>query len=88
MVEVNKKTGESNEGLVRRFIRKIQSSGKLIQVKKKQFHQPELNKRKIRLKAIRREKLVKEKDILRKTGKLDESPYGRHSRNPKIKIKK
>lgn len=88
MVEVKKKTGESNEGLVRRFIRKIQSSGKLIQVKKKQFHQPALNKRKVRLQAIRREELKKEKEILRKTGKLDESPYGRHYRNPKIKIKK
>jgi ribosomal protein S21 len=85
VVEVKKKTGESNEGLVRRFIRKIQSSGKLIQVKKKQFRQPTLNKRKVRLQAIRREELKKEKELLRKTGKLDESPY---SRNPKIKIKK
>ena len=85
MVQVKKKNGESNEGLVRRFVRKIQSSGKLLQVKKKQFQQPKPNKRKVREQAIRKTKVKNEKDFLRKIGKLDDRSYGK---GVKIKVKK
>ena len=85
MVQVSKKNGESNESLVRRFVRKIQSSGKLLQAKKKQFKQPKENKRKLRQQAIRRSKVKAEKDHLRKIGKLEDvHSYGK---GVKIKVK-
>lgn len=86
MVEVNKKNTESNESLVRRFVRKVQSSGKLLQVKKIQYRQPKLNKRKQRVSAIRRAKSKAEKEYLRKIGKLEENTY--QSRGSKVKVKK
>lgn len=85
MVEVNKKTGESNESLIRRFVRKIQSSGKLIQAKKNKFKQPKQNKRLLRQQAIRKSKITEEKEYLRKIGKLEENQYGK---GVKVKVKK
>ncbi len=91
MVEVKKKDGESNESVIRRFVRKVQSSGRLLQAKKYQFHQKKKNKRQIRLDAQRREHTRVEREYLRKIGKLDdyEERYGIKKRTtPKIKIKK
>ena len=85
VVEVSKKGNESNESLVRRFVRKIQSSGKLLQAKKIKFRQPKPNKRLVRQNAIRKSKIKEEKDFLRKIGKLEENTYGR---GVKVKIKK
>ena len=88
MIEVVKKEGESNESAIRRFVRKVQSSGKLVLAKKKMFAQPKLNKRQVKQSAIRRKKIEEEKEILRKTGKLEENrdKYGRQ-RAPSLKIK-
>lgn len=86
MVEVAKKNNESNESLVRRFVRKVQSSGKLLQAKKVQYRQPKKNKRQLRESAIRRAKTKAEKDFLRKIGKLEEPTF--RGRGPKKKNKK
>ncbi|MFA6028099.1 MAG: 30S ribosomal protein S21 [Patescibacteria group bacterium] len=86
MVEVAKKTGESNESVVRRFVRKIQASGKLLQAKKNQYRQPKQNKRRVRESAIRRAKASAEREYLRKIGKLEESVFS--ARGSKIKVKK
>lgn len=77
MVHVNKKNNESNESLVRRFVKKVQASGNLFQAKKKQYHQPKLNKRKTREKAQRKAEITAEKEFLKKIGKLEEKTFSR-----------
>lgn len=72
MVEVKKKDNESFESLMRRFSKKIMQSGKVLQAKKIKFHRRPLNKRATKLKAIRREEVKKQREYLRKIGKLDE----------------
>lgn len=73
MVSVRKNDVESNEALIRRFVRKVQSSGNLILVKKKKYRKGKESKMLRRRSAIRREELRQEKDFLRKIGKLDET---------------
>lgn len=72
VIDVNKKEGESNESLMRRFTRRVQSTGVLNRVKKRQFLAKKPNKRAVRLAAIRRGKMAEEREFLRKIGKLDE----------------
>lgn len=72
VIDVNKKEGESNESLMRRFTRRVQSTGMLNRVKKQQFKAKKPNKRAQRLAAIRRSKVAEEREFLRKIGKLDE----------------
>ena len=72
MLEVKKKDHESFESLIRRFTKKTIQSGKIIQAKKIQFHQKPLNKRAQKNKALRREQIKKQKEYLRKIGKLDD----------------
>lgn len=65
---VSRKPNESFEGMVRRFNRKIQQSGKLTAFRKKRFYEKEPNKRAKRESAIRSEarKKLKEKMLLLK----------------------
>lgn len=62
--------GESNESLIRRFTRKVQSSRKLIAVKQKQYRQPIKSRRLRRRSAVLREKTRQANELLRKLGKL------------------
>ncbi len=73
MIKLKKNDGESNEALIRRFVRKVQASGNLILVKKKKFRKPNVSKRLRRRAAIKRREMRTEKDYLRKIGKLDET---------------
>lgn len=72
MLEVKKKDNESFESLIRRFTRKTIQSGKLIQAKKIRFYQKPTSKRALKAKALRREEIKKQREYLRKIGKLDE----------------
>ncbi|MFH0952011.1 MAG: 30S ribosomal protein S21 [Patescibacteria group bacterium] len=72
MVEVRKKEGESAESLVRRFNKRVQQSGVLLQAKRGRFFEPPKNKRKAREDAQRRSEIKEKKEILRKMGKLEE----------------
>ncbi len=72
MLEVKKKDNESFESLIRRFTRKTIQSGKLIQAKKVRFHQKPETKRALKARALRREELRKQREYLRKIGKLDD----------------
>lgn len=82
MITVRKNEGESNESLVRRFVRKVQASGNLLVVKKKQYRQRHLSKRLERRSAILRKESHDKKDFLRKIGKLDET-NDRSKRKPR-----
>ena len=72
MLEVKKKDTESFESLIRRFTKKTIQSGKIIQAKKIRFHQKPISKRAQTAKAIRREDIKKQREYLRKIGKLDD----------------
>ena len=71
-IYVRKNETESNESLVRRFVRKVQASGNLLQVKRKQYRQRPVSKRLKRASAILRTKSREQREFLRKIGKLEE----------------
>ena len=77
MVEVKRKKGESFEALLRRFSRRIQQSGRVLQAKKVRFHKPEGNKNSLRSAALRREYLSARREYMLKSGKMKEEDFGR-----------
>ncbi len=78
MLEVKKKEHESADGLLRRFHRKVQQSGILVEAKRVRFHERPKNKRRRREEAIRRTELRQEREFLRKLGKLEERKRDRY----------
>ena len=72
MLEVKRKDNESFESLIRRFTKKTIQSGKLIQAKKVRYYKRLLSKTALKAKALRREETQKNREYLRKIGKLDE----------------
>ena len=75
MIEVKKKDRESSESLIRRFSRKVQQSGVLVQARKSRFRVTEENKRQKRQKAMYKAKVQKLADRLKKIGKFDEETF-------------
>jgi ribosomal protein S21 len=73
--EVRRKKGESFESLLRRFSRKVQDSGRVIQARKIRFHTKERSKNADRDAALRREYLRAKKDFLIKTGQATEEDF-------------
>lgn len=82
MVEVYKKDNENPINLIRRFGKKVQQSGVLLDARKRRYLQKQKNKRLVKLGALRKEKINKEKEMLEKLGKLDElyAKYGKPRR--------
>jgi len=74
VITVEKKEGESNDSVMRRFTRKVQSSGVLIRKKRGQYREKEPNKRAKKISAIRRTRSKAERAYLIKVGKLEETP--------------
>jgi len=70
VAEVKKKRGESFEGLVRRFNRRVQQSGKLLQAKKVRFRSDKKSRTKKKESALRRETLKKKREYMVKTGRI------------------
>ncbi len=77
MFEVKKKEHESLDSLLRRFHRKVQQSGIIVQAKKVRYYERPKSKQRRRNEAIRRTELRKERDTLRKLGKLEERVHER-----------
>ena len=75
MVEVKKRDNESTDSLIRRFSRKVQQSGVLLQARKVQYYQRKKSKRKLREEAQRRTELQSERDRLIKLGEIDEFTF-------------
>ncbi|OGF21376.1 hypothetical protein A2Y83_02175 [Candidatus Falkowbacteria bacterium RBG_13_39_14] len=86
MQEVKRKKEESFESLLRRFNRRLQQSGKIIEVKQNKFFEKEPNKNKKKASALVRNKIRAKKEYLRKTGKLPDE-FDEKGRRIKIKIK-
>ena len=74
MAEVKRKKGESFESLVRRFSKKVQQSGRLLQVRKVRFRTKDKNKTAVRSAAARRSEITAKREYLKKIGKLVDEP--------------
>ncbi len=72
MVEVKRKKGESFEGLLRRFSRRLQQSGKVLSARKIRFHESDPNKNALKRSALRRDKIKQKREYLIKIGHLVE----------------
>lgn len=70
MVQVRKREGETAGAMLRRFTRRVQRSGALLQVRKSRFYKYPSTKREMRARALRRLKVQKERIKLAKLGKL------------------
>jgi ribosomal protein S21 len=68
MVEVTKKEGESPNALMYRFTKLVKQSGVLREAKKRRFAKRPINKSKIRLSALHREKKRQERARAKKMG--------------------
>lgn len=77
MVEVKRKKGESFEALLRRFSRRVQESGRILQAKKIRFHTNEKSKSAQQAGALRRLYLSERREYMLKTGKMKEEDFGR-----------
>jgi ribosomal protein S21 len=80
--EVKRKRGETFESMMRRFSRRVQQSGKLLQAKKIRFHTSDKSRNLQRASALRRQELGKKREYLKKIGKLKEEfdPRNKYSR--------
>ncbi len=72
VVEVKKKDTESAESLIRRFTKRVQSSGVLLQAKKGRYYSTKKSKLEKKGDAARRVLIKDKKELLRKIGKLDD----------------
>ena len=82
MVDVKRKKGESFESLLRRFSRRLQQSGKQLEVRKLRYHASKPNKNKQRESALRRLEIREKREYLARIGQLKEEvrPQSRGSR--------
>ncbi|MFH1404792.1 MAG: 30S ribosomal protein S21 [Patescibacteria group bacterium] len=71
-VEVKRKKGESFESLLRRFSRRTQQSGRMLEARKRRFFKAEENKTKKRESTIRKLVMGKKREYLIKVGQLIE----------------
>jgi hypothetical protein len=84
MIEVKKKDRETSESLIRRFSRRVQQSGVLMQARRARFRAEEKSKRELRAGAMYKAKVKKIVNKLKKMGKFDEENF----RNTKKKLVK
>ncbi len=78
IVETKRRKGESFDSLLRRFTRRVQMSGKLLEVRKYRYHAKEPNETARHAGALRRLKTRAQRDYLMKVGKLvEEKKRGR-----------
>jgi len=77
VAEVKRKKSETFESLVRRFHKKIQQSGRLIQSRKIRFHDQGPNRTQAKKDALRRLDMGEKRDYLKKIGKLKDERSNR-----------
>jgi ribosomal protein S21 len=69
-IEVKKSERETTQSLIRRFTKRVQQSGILLRARESRFHQRPKSRQMKKRAALRREKLKKEYEKLKKLGKL------------------
>lgn len=75
MIHVKKKDRETSESLIRRFSRRVQQSGVLVEARKSRFRTSDKTRREMREDAMYRLKVKKVVDKLKKMGKFDENNF-------------
>lgn len=80
MIEVKRKKGESFESLLRRFSRRVQDSGRLLQARKIRFHSNDPSKNATKATALRREELREKREYLIKSGQATEEDFRRRGK--------
>ena len=80
MADVKRRKNESFEGLFRRFTRRVQQGGCILQARKYRYRIKDMNKTKERESAIRRLKMGEKREYLIRTGKLVEDRRRRRRR--------
>lgn len=73
MIEVKRKKGETFESLLRRFQRRQQQSGVILEVRKNRFRAQSKSKNKLRESALRRVSKRDQYEYLLKTGQLKDT---------------
>lgn len=73
MADFKRKPGESFEGFLRKFKRGLKNSKRLEKARSKQHLEPKHTKRLSKKKALSGLALQKKNELLRKTGKLQET---------------
>jgi ribosomal protein S21 len=71
-IGVKKREHESSTSLLRRFTRRVQQSGVLVNARKNRFYDKGKTKRQQKQSALRREELRKLREKLSKTGQIKE----------------
>lgn len=71
-IEVRKKDRESTGSLLRRFSRRVQQSGVLLQARRGRFYSKNKTKRQQKESALRREALRRQRTQMMKLGLLEE----------------
>jgi len=74
MAEVKRKKGETFDALLRRFQRRVQSSGKILQAKKVRFLKKQGSRNKRRESALFRVEKRSQYEYQLKTGQLKDEP--------------
>ncbi len=82
VLEVKRRRGESFESLLRRFSKRVQQSGRLLQAKKIRFHAPKKSRSATRKSALRRLEITEKREYLIKSGKMVEEDFARKPRRP------
>ena len=80
MVQVRKREGETSGAMLRRFTRRVQQSGVLLESRHRRFYKNSSTKREMRARALRRIKVASERTRLAKLGKLPVDVKGKHRR--------
>jgi len=75
MIHVRKKDRETSENLIRRFTRRVQQSGVLVEARKSRFRKTDKTRQEMRKDAMYRLKVKKVVDHLKKMGKFDEANF-------------
>jgi len=72
VVQAKRREKESVGSLIRRFTRRVQQSGLLVQARQGRFYIKSKSKRQMKESALHRQKIIAEKERLRKLGKLED----------------
>lgn len=70
MVQIRKKEGETAGAMLRRFTRRVQQSGVLLEARHRRFYKYPPSRREMRVSALRRIKITGDVEKLAKLGKL------------------
>ena len=83
MLEIKRRKGESFDALLRRFTKRVQLSGRLLEAKKHRFHARAKSKTAVRKSALRRLETSVHREYLLKTGRLTEEEEKKGKSNRK-----